>query len=276
MRDLIGSSLLVGCAALILLFLISLFLAGWALRPVERAWDQQRQFVSDASHELKTPLTVILANLDILRRHEDDSIRAQRKWLDSSEAEAQHMKQLVEDLLTLARLDEAGHTAPLPAMCAVDLTDAVLSSLLTFEPVAFEQGLRLDSSLEPGICVNGDEARLRQLTTILLDNACKYAGKGGSVTVSLTASGDKARLSVSNTGDVIPPEQLRHLFERFYRADPARTGGQSGYGLGLAIASGIAQLHSGRITALSDAEHGTVFSVTLPRLEAAAAGGQSA
>ena len=221
MRDLIGSSLLVGCAALILLFLISLFLAGWALRPVERAWDQQRQFVSDASHELKTPLTVILANLDILRRHEGDSIRAQRKWLDSSEAEAQHMKQLVEDLLTLARLDEA---------------------------------------------------RLRQLTTILLDNACKYAGKGGSVTVSLTASGDKARLSVSNTGDVIPPEQLRHLFERFYRADPARTGGQSGYGLGLAIASGIAQLHSGRITALSDAEHGTVFSVTLPRLEAAAKG----
>ena len=276
MRDLIGSSLLVGCAALILLFLISLFLAGWALRPVERAWDQQRQFVSDASHELKTPLTVILANLDILRRHEGDSIRAQRKWLDSSEAEAQHMKQLVEDLLTLARLDEAGHTAPLPAMCAVDLTDAVLSSLLTFEPVAFEQGLRLDSSLEPGICVNGDEARLRQLTTILLDNACKYAGKGGSVTVSLTASGDKARLSVSNTGDVIPPEQLRHLFERFYRADPARPGGQTGYGLGLAIASGIAQLHSGRITALSDAEHGTVFSVTLPRLEAAAKGGQSA
>lgn len=276
MRDLIGSSLLVGCAALILLFLISLFLAGWALRPVERAWDQQRRFVSDASHELKTPLTVILANLDILRRHEGDSIRAQRKWLDSSEAEAQHMKQLVEDLLTLARLDEAGHTAPLPAMCAVDLTDAVLSSLLTFEPVAFEQGLELDSSLEPCICVNGDEARLKQLTTILLDNACKYAGKGGRVTVSLTASGDRARLSVSNTGDVIPPEQLRHLFERFYRADPARTGGQSGYGLGLAIASGIAQLHSGRITALSDAEHGTVFSVTLPRLEAAAAGGQSA
>ena len=77
---------------------------------------------------------------------------------------------------------------------------------------------------------------------------------------------------MSNTGDVIPPEQLRHLFERFYRADPARTGGQSGYGLGLAIASGIAQLHSGRITALSDAEHGTVFSVTLPRLEAAAKG----
>lgn len=276
MRDLISSSLLVGCAALILLFLISLFLAGWALRPVERAWDQQRQFVSDASHELKTPLTVILANLDILRRHEGDSIRAQRKWLDSSEAEAQHMKQLVEDLLTLARLDEAGHTAPLPAMCAVDLTDAVLSSLLTFEPVAFEQGLELDSSLEPGICVNGDEARLRQLTTILLDNACKYAGKGGRVTVSLTASGDRARLSVSNTGDVIPPEQLRHLFERFYRADPARTGGQSGYGLGLAIARGIAKLHSGRITALSDAEHGTVFSVTLPRLEAAAAGGKGA
>lgn len=265
MRSLTLTSLMVGVAALALLFGISLFLADWALKPVERVWNQQKQFISDASHELKTPLTVILANLSILRRHGDETVNSQRKWITSTEDEAQRMKGLVEDLLTLARLDEAGQTAPLPEMSDVDMSDLVTGELLTFEPVAFERGVELESEIAPGIIVRGDAGKLRQLTAILADNACKYAGMGGSVRVTLCESDGRAQLSVQNTGDVIPPEQLSHVFERFYRADKARTGSKSGYGLGLAIAAGIARLHGGEISAASDIKHGTVFSVSFPK-----------
>lgn len=265
MRSLTLTSLMVGVAALALLFGISLFLADWALRPVERVWNQQKQFISDASHELKTPLTVILANLSILRRHGDETVNSQRKWITSTEDEAQRMKGLVEDLLTLARLDEAGQTAPLPEMSDVDMSDLVTGELLTFEPVAFERGVELESEIAPCIIVRGDAGKLRQLTAILADNACKYAGIGGSVRVTLCEIDGRAQLSVQNTGDVIPPEQLSHVFERFYRADKARTGSKSGYGLGLAIAAGIARLHGGEISAASDIKHGTVFSVSFPK-----------
>lgn len=264
MRALTLTSLMVGGAALALLFGICLFLADWALRPVKRVWNQQRQFISDASHELKTPLTVILANLSILNRHGGETVDSQHKWISSTEDEAQRMKGLVEDLLTLARLDEAGQTAPMPVMSDVDLSDAVTGELLTFEPVAFERGVELESDVAPGVTVRGDAAKLKQLTAILIDNACKYAGLGGRVDVKLARRDGRIQLSVTNTGDVIPPEQLSHVFERFYSADKARTGGKSGYGLGLAIAAGIARLHGGDIAATSDAEHGTVFSVTLP------------
>ena len=178
--------------------------------------------------------------------------------------EAQRMKGLVEDLLTLTQLDEAGQTAPMPDG-SVDLSDAVTGELLTFEPVAFERGVELESDVAPGVTVRGDAAKLKQLTAILIDNACKYAGLGGRVGyVKLARRDGRIQLSVTNTGDVIPPKQLSHVFERFYRADKARTGGKSGYGLGLAIAAGVARLHGGDIAATSDAEHGTVFSVTLP------------
>lgn len=272
LRDLVLTSLMVGLGALVLLFAICLYLADWALRPVERAWDKQRRFISDASHELKTPLTVILADLDIMRRHSGDTIASQSRWLDGSEAEAQRMKGLVEDLLTLARLDEAGQSAPMPAMADIDLSDIVWGSLLTFEPVAFERGLTLDSSISPGLIVRGDEQKLRQLVNILLDNACKYARRRGSVMVTLAAESERASLSVSNTGDAIPPQQLEHLFDRFYRADQSRGGEQSGYGLGLSIAQGIARLHGGSISAASDAEIGNEFRVLLPL--ASRSGGQ--
>ena len=239
------TSLAVGGAALIVLFLICLYLAGWALRPVEAVWAQQRRFISDASHELKTPLTVILANLDIMRRHGADTVDAQRQWLDSTDDEARRMKKLVEDLLTLARLDEAGQTAPEIELADVDLSD-----------------------IAPEIAVRGDGNRLRQLVTILLDNAVKYAGPHGRIDVRLSAQKDRATLSVANTGDPIDPESLAHLFDRFYRADEARTGAKAGYGLGLSIAQSIARHHGGELTAASDAANGTVFTFTIPRKQA--------
>lgn len=259
MKNLVLTSLLVGLGGIGAFFLISLFLSRWALLPVQQAWEQQRRFVADASHELKTPLTVILANTGILLSHREDSITQQLKWVEYTRDEANRMKKLVDDLLFLAKND-AGRA---PAVCGeVGLSDLVWSCLLPFESVAFEQGVALQSEISPLITVIGDENQLRQLVVILLDNACKYAGDGGTITLSLRRSQDHAVLCVHNTGAPISKEHLAHLFERFYRADPSRTRG--GYGLGLAIAQSIVQGHKGRIEVVSRAESGTDFVVYLP------------
>ena len=263
MRTLVLSCLLIWLLAMAAFFFVGLFLSSLALRPVEKAWKQQRQFVADASHELKTPLTVILANTGIVLAHPDEPVSTQAKWLDYTQEEARQMKGLVEDLLFLAKSDNARLTAH-PTQ--VDLCQLVQGCLLPFEPVAFEAGVTLESKLEPGLTLTGDELQLRRLVRILLDNAVKYAGPPNpAVTVTLARQQDKLRLTVHNTGDPIPPEHLPHLFERFYRADASRNRSQGGYGLGLAIARSIVETHRGKISVTSTAAGGTTFTVLLPR-----------
>ena len=262
LRTLILSCLLIWCLAMAAFFFVGLFLSVLALRPAEKAWKQQRQFVADASHELKTPLTVILANTGIVLAHPDEPVSAQSKWLEYTQEEARQMKGLVEDLLFLAKSDAARqefHAAEL------DLSEVVQGCLLPFEPVAFEAGVQLEARVDPGLTLTGDEAQLRRLIRILLDNGIKYAGGIGTVTLTLTRQQEKLRLSVHNTGAAIPPEHLPHLFERFYRADAARDRAQGGYGLGLAIAKAITEQHRGSITVASRPDTGTVFTVLLPR-----------
>ena len=170
------------------------------------------------------------------------------------------MKGLVGDLLFLARGDAAGLERP---QGKADLSGVCEECVMSFEPVAFEAGLTLDSGVAPGVAVTGSGEELRRLTAILLDNACKYCEHGGKVTVTLKA-GDKAVLTVHNTGEPIPEEAQPHLFERFYRADAARTREAGGYGLGLSIAAAIVERHKGKITVHSAAGEGTAFTVTLP------------
>ncbi len=257
-----GVSLLLCAAALLGFFFISHLLARLALRPVEAAWTSQRQFVADASHELKTPVTVILANTDMVLAHPDDTVACQSKWLGYIREEALGMKKLVEDLLFLAKGDAGGDRRPAGT---AELSQVVNEALLSFEPVAFEAGVTLQEEVAAELRVPGDAGQLRRLVVILLDNAVKYAGEAGTVTVTLAGQGDRAVLRVRNTGRPIPPEHLAHIFERFYRADAARDRGQGGYGLGLAIAKAIADAHGGRLTAASDAAEGTVFTLSLPR-----------
>ena len=262
LRTLILSCLLIWCLAMAAFFFVGLFLSVLALRPAEKAWKQQRQFVADASHELKTPLTVILANTGIVLAHPDEPVSAQSKWLEYTQEEARQMKGLVEDLLFLAKSDAARqefHAAEL------DLSEVVQGCLLPFEPVAFEAGVQLEARVDLGLTLTGDAAQLRRLIRILLDNGIKYAGGNGTVTLTLTRQQEKLRLSVHNTGAAIPPEHLPHLFERFYRADAARDRAQGGYGLGLAIAKAITEQHRGSITVASRPDTGTVFTVLLPR-----------
>lgn len=256
------TSLLICALALTGFYLISRFLAKLSLRPVERAWEQQRQFVADASHELKTPITVILANTGIVLAHPDDSIREQAKWIDYIQDEAVRMKALVDDLLFLAKSD----AARLPSHpTQVRLDQLVTGSLLPFESVAFEAGVTLSEEVTPGISIQGDEAQLRRLVVILLDNAVKYAGENGTVTVRLSRVQDRPQLSVHNTGPAIPPEHLPHLFERFYRSDAARDRTQGGYGLGLSIAKSVVEGHGGKISVTSTHEDGTTFTVVFPK-----------
>ena len=265
--------LVIQCVIMLLLFLlcfllVSIFLARWALRPVETAWEQQNQFIADASPELKTPLTVILANLRILLSHKDATIRDELQWVESTQEEAGRMKKLVENLLFLARSD--ARSTPM-VYSTFSFSDLILGCLLTFEPVAFEQGVMIEDHISEDISLTGDASQIRQLVAILLDNACKYAGNatGGEtddkkVTVTLVSENDRIRLTVHNTGKAIPEEDLPHLFERFYRTDKSRARTDGGYGLGLAIAQTIAKNHRGKITVVSAENLGTSFTVTLP------------
>lgn len=267
-RSLAATLAVVEVAALAVFFVISLFFSRWALRPVARAWTQQRRFVADASHDLKTPLTVILANTSIALEHPERSVASQSQWLESTQHEAEAMQSLVGDLLALAKMDEeeaaAQSGAARPAFEEVDLSDVLEGEVLQFESVAFERGVKLESQVEPGIELRGNEQRLRRLAGTLIDNACKYVDDGGAVNVSLSRAGKQAKLEVRNTGAPISPEDLPHVFDRFYRADKARTGGAGGHGLGLAIARAIAEEHGGTLTASSTQAEGTAFTATLP------------
>ena len=257
MREIMGSYLQIGAAALLLLLAVSILLARWATKPVERAWRQQRQFLSDASHELKTPLTVILSNAELLEAAPLGERPA--RWADNIRSEAKRMRSLVEEMLTLARADNA---APSAVMAETSLSDLATDCVLAFEPVAFEAGKPLESDVAPDVTVLGDGDKLRQLVGVLLDNAIKYGRDGGTITLTLRRTDRQARLTVSNPGDPIPPDQLRRLFERFYRADASR-GEQTGFGLGLPIAASIAAEHRGTLKAESDAAS-TRFLFTMP------------
>ncbi len=260
---LVINSLLIGAGALVVFFIISLFLSRLALKPVEEAWTQQQQFVADASHELKTPLTVILANAGIVEGHPEETVASQNKWIRYIQEEAQRMKGLVEDMLFLAKHDDARRSTK-AQLC--NLSDLVTGCVLRFESVAFESGVELDSEIQPKLSIHGDLDCLERLVMILLDNAVKYAGEAGRVRLELQRRQERGVLAVTNTGEPIPPEYLAHLFQRFYRVDGSRSRKKGGYGLGLAIAQTIVQAHRGQIEVSSDAQRGTCFTVTLPRV----------
>ena len=235
----------------------NLLLIALAARPVERAWQEQQRFLSDASHELKTPLTVILSSADLLA---ESAPAEEQTYVENIRAESRRMKKLVEEMLTLFRAESVRRET---AFSEVDLSDVVTDAALRFEPVMFESGRRLLYTIDEGLQVSGDRDALERLTGILLDNAVKYAPQGTDIRLTLTRQDRTACLAVENGGDPIPPEVAAHLFDRFYRADSSRTG--TGFGLGLAIARAIVQNHRGNIICRSQ-EGLNRFSVTLPIL----------
>ena len=244
---LMKSCLLIGGVGFLAFLWVSILLSKWAVRPVERAWGQQRQFVAAASHELKTPLTVIMTNAQLMQEPCYDGEK-RAKFLDNILVMSRQMSTLIQQMLELARTDSAQPHAPL---CTVDWSGVVTRAALPFASSFFEGGLTLTTQVEKGIQVKGEEETLRQVVEILLDNARKYVKPGGNTWVVLKRQGrGRCVLEVADEGEPIPEEELEEIFKRFYRADPARSRTGS-FGLGLSIAQGIVQRHRGKIWAQS-------------------------
>ena len=260
---LIQNFALIGALSFLIFLVISLLLARWAVKPVDRAWTQQRQFVADASHELKTPLTVILTNAELLQSPaygEADRARFAEHILTM----AHQMRGLVEGLLDLARADSG---ASPQAMDPLDFSQLVSDAVLPFEPLCFEQELELVCQVEPGVALKGSTPHLRQLVDILLDNAMKYSFPHSQIQVKLKKQGTHCVLSVANHGEEISPADLKHIFQRFYRINKVRSMTHS-YGLGLSIGENIVKEHRGKIWAES-AQSVNTFYVELPILHGA-------
>jgi len=246
----------VGVAGILILFIPVFFLSRWVTRPVQLAFDKQKQFIADASHELKTPLTIITANAEVLQGSLPDN-----KWLTYILDQSSRMKHLINNLLDLAKLDAYSDTQE---FSVTDLTKTVRNAALSFESLAYEYGKKYTMEIEEDITVFGNENQLKQLVVILLDNAFKYADEKGSIQISLCRHGEKKQLLVRNTDKGIAPKDQKRIFERFYRSDSSRSRQFGGYGLGLSIAQSIVKCHKGQITVKSDGNTYTEFITFLP------------
>lgn len=261
LSQLIVVLLAIGFITIIVLSIISYYLANWAIKPIAKAWEKQQQFVADASHELKTPLTVIQTTTDVILSKKDNTIRSEQKWIDYIKSETERMSKLVSDLLYLAKVDS---NDVLIKSTTFNLSESLINVALPFESIVFESGKELHMDIDPDLMYTGEEARLQQVAIILLDNALKHAPINTQICIKLRQIGAQYQLEVSNEGEGISPEHLDKIFERFYRADASRARETGGYGLGLSIAKSIIDQHQGTISVTSVLNGLTTFTVTLP------------
>lgn len=245
--------------AMLLFLAISIQLSAIAARPMEEAMQREKQFVADASHDLKTPLSVILANNAILAENPDAPVGSLSRWLDSTQAAAKRMQQLISQMLTLADVERPDASV---ALERVDLASLSMRSALELESLAYEKNITLDTELPEECFVRGDSGYLLRIVSSLLENALKYEPEGGRVLLRLIQEKKKTLLSVQNFGTQIPQEDLPHVFDRFYRSDKSRQNDSNSFGLGLAITRQMIQRLGGDISAASSPEEGTIFRVT--------------
>ena len=244
--------------AMLLFYPISRKLSGIAAKPMEDAIEMERQFVTDISHDLKTPITVILANNSILKENTDLTVKDNIQWVDSTDASARNMLSMVNEMLTLSSLEEVGESKP---QTKVLLSSAAEKAVLQMESVAFERGILIDSEIDENVFICANEDYANRICSSLIENAIKYESDNGRVEVKLKSGKKKAVLTVKNFGSVISPEDLPHVFERFYRSDKSRTDGK-GHGLGLSIVKRMTEIIGAQIEVESSKDLGTVFTVT--------------
>ncbi|MGN1203922.1 MAG: sensor histidine kinase [Lachnospiraceae bacterium] len=261
LHNMTRNCVIIGVLSFFAFLVISILLSRWAVRPVERAWTQQRQFVADASHELKTPLTVILTNAEMAGNSEY-SETDRKQFITNIQTVSQYMRRLVEQMLELAKAD---HAEGNKNTAKFNYSAVVSDVLLSMEAVLYEAGHILTTDVEENIMLSGDLQQLTQVAEILLDNAGKYATENGKIHVALKKQGNSCcLLTVTNEGQAIPAEELKNLFKRFYRIDSARSRDGS-FGLGLSIAESIVLGHKGKIWAESKNGYNN-FYVMLPCL----------
>ena len=252
----ITQSVLVGLISLLVFLYISKCIADAAIAPVEEAWKQQKQFIADASHDLKTPLTVILANHNIITAHKDSTVESQMKWIESTGAEAAHMSDLINKMLELAKNDAMYENLSVNEHC---ISDIVENAILQFEVVAFEKNITIESGIQPYIFAKTHPATLSKILEILFDNAIKYSDENGKISIALYQSAKKIFFTINNKGEYISEEDLPHVFERFYRSNKERKVG--GHGIGLSLAKRKCDLLSIKISVTSNPEDGTTFTL---------------
>lgn len=255
MKKLKRITVLVGTISVVILSAAAYFLSGLIVRPIKEAFNKQKQFISDASHELKTPLTVISTNADVLA----GEIGA-NKWLTYIQDQTDRMNILVNDLLNLTRLEN--NTTDF-IQTEFDLSKAITNTALPFECQAFENNKNFVLNIEDGIKVVGSEQHIKQMAAIFIDNALKYSKEGGTVRVSLTIENGKPVFSVYNTGKGVRESEKDKIFERFYRSDASRNRSTGGYGLGLAIAKSIIDKHKFKVNVENDEGKSICFVVTM-------------
>lgn len=249
----------IGIALILLLLVLVIvsFLSNRILRPIAESYEMQRQFISDAGHELKTPLTIIRADADVLEMD-----LGKNEWLEDIQRQTDRLGELTNNLLLLSRMED---TRSAITMIDFPLSDCVAETVASFETLAKARERDLTCHVEPLLTLRGDERAIRQLVSVLMDNAIKYSPKGGVIRLRLERSGRAVQLTVYNTTEeTLPRESLPRLFDRFYRVDSARNSGVGGHGIGLSLAKAIVDVHNGKIQAGIPGERAIVFTVTLP------------
>ena len=238
---LLGSSVLAALACLVLAFLLVLLLSGKVIRPIARSMEQQKQFITDASHELKTPLTSISASIDVISlEHGDD------EWTDNVREQTERMTRLVGELVTLSRLDEE---LPLPVKETFSVSNAAWELVEVYRPQAKAHQKQFYAEIQEDVTMHGDKDAVQRMLSVLLDNAIRYSDPAGSIRLSVGQKRGKVRIEVFNTCDIEAPPDVSRLFDRFYRPDESRSTQTGGTGVGLAIAKAVADAHGGTITA---------------------------
>lgn len=256
LNDLLFTFLFVGIGMLIVIFLISIFYANRSIRPISESWAKQKQFIADASHELKTPLTTIMTNCDVLEANENETIKSQREWLGYIKVGADRMNKLVNSLLTLARVEGLNLQT---SKQSFDIAALVCDVMQSMEAATIAKKLNIDRKIEFVGDIYGYEDSVRQVFTILYENAVKYVNEGGNINVSVRRTKKGVSCTVKNTGKGIPAKDLPYVFDRFYRSDTARSNEENSYGLGLAIAKSIVEQIGGKITVKSVENEWTEF-----------------
>lgn len=260
--ELLAAFVGVGVLTLLAMLGISVLFSKRAVAPIEQSYRKQKQFVQDASHELKTPLASIRANLEALQANKQETIQSQEKWLDHISHETSRMNKLVTELLELARADQTEQAVRLEPICLSNLLER---TLLSVETMLYEKGISLQQQIEADISVGSSLDKMEQVIRILLDNACKYTDAQGGIEVCLYREKKYAVLTVSNTGEGIAPEHIDKIFDRFYRADDSRKHTGS-YGLGLPIAKSLVEQMGGTLSVCSVPYQKTTFTIKLTAL----------
>ncbi len=257
MRGFIFNSASVILVGYLVVFVLVMIFSQRIMQPMNESYEKQKRFITDAGHEIKTPLTIIQADVDVLEMEFGEN-----EWLDDIKRQAKRLAALTNDLVYLARMEEAETKLQ---MVEFSLSDAVKDATMSFQAIAKSQGIHFNSQIQPMLSLKGNEQAIQQLVTILLDNAVKYCTKEGKVSLTLERQGKQAKFSVYNTTEhVIPKENLEVIFERFYRSDPSRNSETGGHGIGLSIAKAIVNAHSGKIQVKASDEHALEMIVLLP------------